>query len=88
MLASQAGETGSIPASCFIKGVMQKVYTAWRLFSVIDLLVDSLEYTNRSDFCRIAIKELLEATVQKIKVYGKIQAQEDVMAVIKKKEKR
>lgn len=26
----------------------------------IDLLVDSLEYTNRSDFCRIAIRELLE----------------------------
>ena len=122
----------------------------------IDLLVDSLEYTNRSDFCRIAIRELLEkhngdldkiyaqnkniqfdsdipviggigiirlanetlrdalekgtkvnvmvtgvlivdksitpelleATVQKIKVYGKVQAQADVLAVIKKKEKR
>lgn len=26
----------------------------------IDLLVDSLEYSNRSDFCRIAIRELLE----------------------------
>lgn len=26
----------------------------------IDLLVDSLEYANRSDFCRIAIRELLE----------------------------
>lgn len=26
----------------------------------IDLLVDSLEYSNRSDFCRIAIRDLLE----------------------------
>ena len=26
----------------------------------IDLLVDNLEYSNRSDFCRIAIRELLE----------------------------
>lgn len=26
----------------------------------IDLLVDSLQYSNRSDFCRIAIRELLE----------------------------
>ena len=32
--------------------------------------------------------ELLEATVQKIKVYGKVQAQADVLAVIRKKEKR
>ena len=119
----------------------------------IDLLVDSLEYSNRSDFCRIAIRELLEkhnddfeklhlqnekvqfdskfpvvggigiiklcheqlkeameksqkvnvmvtgilivdrnitaelfeATVQNIKVYGKIQAQPDVLAAIKKR---
>ena len=120
----------------------------------IDLLVDSLEYSNRSDFCRIAIRELLEkynddfeklhaqnekiqfdseipsiggigiirlsceqlkeflqksqkvnvmvtgilvvdrsitaelleATVQNIKVYGKIQAQPDILAVIKNKQ--
>lgn len=119
----------------------------------IDLLVDSLEYSNRSDFCRIAIRELLEkhsddlerlhaqnekiqfdsdipviggigiiwlgsqrlrelqqnsqkvnimvtgilmvdrsitaelleSTVQNIKVYGKVQAHPDILAVIKKK---
>lgn len=122
----------------------------------IDLLVDSLEYSNRSDFCRIAIRELLEkhkddfeklhvqnekiqfdsklpviggigiirlcheqlkeaieksqkvnvmvtgilivdrsitaelldATVQNIIVYGKIQAQPDVLAAIKKRASR
>lgn len=121
----------------------------------IDLLVDSLEYSNRSDFCRIAIRELLEkhsgdfeklhqqsgkaqfdpenpsiggigiirlsrgelmdavqksqklnvmvtgilvvdksitaqlleAAVENIKVYGKIQAQPDILAIIKKKGK-
>lgn len=121
----------------------------------IDLLVDSLEYSNRSDFCRIAIRELLEkhnddfeklhaqntklqfdselpvsggigiirlsceelnaalqksqkinvlvtgilivdksitpelfeATVQNIKVYGKVHAQTHILALIKKKEK-
>lgn len=29
----------------------------------IDLPVDSLEYSNRSDFCRIAIRQLWEAAV-------------------------
>lgn len=121
----------------------------------IDLLVDSLEYSNRSDFCRIAIRELLEkhndefaklhsqnekvqfdsenpviggigiirlsnewlrealkksqkvnimvtgilvvdksvtaqlleAAVDRIKVYGKIQAEPDILAIIKKKGK-
>ena len=120
----------------------------------IDLLVDSLEYSNRSDFCRIAIRELLEkhnddfeklhsqnmkvqfasklpvtggigiirlsceelntlfqksqkinvlvtgiliidksitpelfeATIQNIKVYGKVYAQPPILAIIKKKE--
>lgn len=120
----------------------------------IDLLVDSLEYSNRSDFCRIAIRELLEkhnddfeklhmqnekiqfdseipviggigiirlscgqlrealqksqkvnvmvtgilvvdrsitvelleSTVQNIKVYGKVQAQPDILSAIKKKQ--
>lgn len=122
----------------------------------IDLLVDSLEYSNRSDFCRIAIRELLEkhnddferlhlqnkevqfdsenpslggigiirlscgelkkalqksqkvdvfvtgmllvdrsitaelleSTVENIKVYGKIQAKPEQLAVIKKKARR
>lgn len=121
----------------------------------IDLLVDSLEYSNRSDFCRIAIRELLEkhndefeklhsqnekvqfdsanpviggigiirlsgewltealqksqkvnimvtgilvvdksvtaqlleSAVDRIKVYGKIQADPDILAIIKKKGK-
>lgn len=121
----------------------------------IDLLVDSLEYTNRSDFCRIAIRELLEkhsdeieklhlqnekvqfdselpviggmgiirlsskwlteelqkaqkvnimvtgilvvdrsvtvqmleSTVEHIKVYGKVQAEPEILAVIRKKQK-
>ena len=121
----------------------------------IDLLVDSLEYSNRSDFCRIAIRELLEkhndefeklhsqnekvqfdsenpviggigiirlsgewlaealqksqkvnimvtgilvvdksvtaqlleSVVDRIKVYGKIQAEPDILAIIKKKGK-
>lgn len=122
----------------------------------IDLLVDSLEYSNRSDFCRIAIRELLEKhndefeklhaqnekvqfdsenpviggigiirlsrewlteavqksqkvnvmvtgilvvdksvtaqlledSVERIKVYGKIQAAPDILAIIKRKESK